>query len=86
MKNIKIYMIPMEMVAEDFGEKLNGFLPSDWNELEQLPKEVLSYIQFCKDADLVYTPYNFMLDFNLENEETKAEDFLMFVPDPKFNL
>lgn len=83
---MNIYMIPIELVSKDFGEKLDGFLPSDWNELNELPKVVLNYIQFCKDADLVYNPYNFMLDFNLENEETKSEDYLMFIPDEKFNL
>ena len=83
---MKIYMIPIELVEDDFGEETNGFLPSDWNELNKLPREVILYMQFCKDADLVYNPYNFMLDFNLENSETKAEDYLMFIPDEKFNL
>lgn len=83
---MNIYMIPIDLVHDDYGEKLNGFLPSDWNDLDELPNEVLNYIQFCKDADLVYNPYNFMLDFNLENDETKAEDYLMFIPDEKFKI
>ena len=81
-----IYMIPIELVHDDYKEELNGFLPSEWNELNELPKEVLNYISFCKSADLVYNPYNLMLDFNINDECTKEEDYLMFIPDPKFNL
>mgnify|MGYP005997124639 CR=1 FL=1 len=81
-----IYMIPLELVSLDYKEDLNGFLPSDWNELEKLPKEVLNYIEYCKKSDLVYTSYNFMLDFNLEQKTTKPSDYLMFIPDPKFKI
>lgn len=83
---MKIFMIPMELAAEEFGEELNGFLPSEWNELNELPEKVLFLLEICKETDLVYNPYNFMLDFNLEDEETRAEDYLMFIPDEKFNL
>lgn len=83
---MKIFMIPIGMVHEDYGEDLNGFLPSDWNEMRELPKEVLTYLQYCKDHDLVYNPYNFMLDFNLEDGQTNSEDYLMFIPDDKFKI
>jgi len=82
---MEIYMIPMEILADEFDE-LNGFLPSDWNELRELPEKVLLLLQFCKDADLVYNPYNFMLDFNLNQEGTNSEDYLMFIPHEKFNI
>ena len=72
--------------AADLIKGLNGFTPSEWNELDKLPNEALILIESAKENDRVYTPFNFMTDFNLNDPLTNSENYIMFIPDPKFNI
>jgi hypothetical protein len=63
-----------------------SFTFSELNEKDVLPDEVLELVKYAKENDLVFTPYNFMLCFNMEDPETYHGDYEMFIPDPKFNL
>jgi hypothetical protein len=72
-------------VLKKFPE-FNAFTPSDWNALDALPKKVLELMTIAKKNDTVYTGYNFMLCFNLQDSETCHKNWVMFIPDPKFNI
>lgn len=76
---MKIYMIPFSELY-DRGIEFNSFTPSDWNEYEKLPDFVNDLMKYCEENDLVYTTYNFMLCFNLQDKETYHGDYLMFIP------
>jgi hypothetical protein len=82
---MKIYMFKYSDVIKRFPE-YNSFTASEWNELEKLPKKVIELITIAKRKDTVYTGYNFMLCFNLQDKETYHGDWVMFIPDPKFNV
>lgn len=43
-------------------------------------------MKIAKKNDTVYTPENFMLDFNLQDPITYHGDWIMFIPDAKFNI
>lgn len=83
---MKIYMFNYKDVLKLFPEYVNSFEVSEWNELEELPKEVLELMKIAKEKDTVYNPYNFMLDFNLQDEGTYHGNWIMFIPNPKFNI
>lgn len=65
-------------------EGFNGFTLSEWNDLPELPKIALKLMRKAKINDRVYNPYNFMLDFNLENKLTNHKNYCLFIPDEKF--
>jgi hypothetical protein len=69
-----------------FPEYVNPFEVSEWNDLDELPKEVIQLMKTAKKNDTVYTPANFMVDFNLQDEHTYHGDWIMFIPDTKFNI
>ena len=79
-----IYLAPHSEVFKP--GQFDEFAPSEWNEMEKLPNEAISLIEWAKDNDCVFTPYNFMLCFNLQDKETYHGDYVMFIPDPKFNI
>lgn len=79
----KIYQIPVSMLSE---EMIDPFYFSELNERQELPKEVKQLMQFCKEADLVYTIDNFMTCFNLQDQELQVGEYYMFCPDEKFNV
>lgn len=83
---MKIYMFNYKDVYKRFPEYVNAFQVSEWNELDELPKEVLELIDIAKKNDTVYTPDNFMLCFNLQDLETYDGDWIMFIPSSKFNI
>ena len=66
----------------------NPFTPSDWNESNELPMGVYELIDIAYKNDTVFTEYNFMLCFNLQDKETNSSNgnYVMFIPDPKFNI
>lgn len=78
-----IYQIPREILE---GEELDPFYFSELNEREErLPIRVLRLVQFSSEIDRKFTVDNFMLCFNLCDDETSHDDFIMFYPDEKFN-
>ena len=82
---MKIYLFNTKDVIKKFPN-FNPFMPSDWNELNELPKEVYELIDIAYKNDTVFTEYNFMLCFNLQDKETNNNNYVMFIPDPKFNI
>ena len=82
---MNIYIFKIDDVIDLFPE-YNGFTPSEWNDLNELPKEVIDLMKGAKKNDRVFNPYNFMLCFNLEDVDTSNENNIIFIPDPKFNL
>ena len=83
---MEIYMFNHKDVYEVFPNNVNSFEVSEWNDLDELPKEVLELMKIAKKNDTVYTPENFMLDFNLQDPITYHGDWIMFIPDAKFNI
>lgn len=83
---MKIYMFNNKDVYKIFPNYVTSFEVSKWNELDELPKEVLELMKIAKVNDTVYTPFNFMLDFNLQDEITNHRKWIMFIPDAKFNI
>ena len=82
----KIFMFHYEDVMNAFnGEMPDTFEISEWNEKDNLPKEVIELMAISKLKDLVYTLDNFMLDFNLQDPTTYHGDYIMFIPDEKFS-
>lgn len=79
-----IYMFNYKDVLEKIPN-YNEFILSEWNDLDELPKEVIELIEIAYKNDTVFTEYNFMLCFNLQDEETYHGDYVMFIPDEKFN-
>ena len=82
---MNIYIFPHTEIISRFGE-WNDFMFSDMNEKEELPDEVYDLIEYAKENDLVFTEYNFMLCFNMQDSQTHHGDYTMFIPDPKFNI
>jgi len=82
---MKIYMFDLFELAEIIPD-FNGFTASEWNDLSELPKEVLKLMKEAKEKDRVYTIFNFMTDFNINDPLTNSENYIMFIPDPKFNI
>lgn len=83
---MKIFMFNYKDVYKFFPDYVNSFEVSEWNDLDELPKEVIELMKIAKRKDSVYTPENFMLDFNLQDEHTYHGDWIMFIPDPKFDI
>ena len=85
----KIYLFNYKDIYKLFPEYVNSFEVSEWNNLNELPKEVIQLMKIAKENDTVYTLDNFMLDFNshnLQDQHTYHGDWIMFIPDSKFNL
>jgi|GEM_PF-5015702 len=82
---MKIYMFKKTDVYK-LLPNFNSFDPCNWNELKSLPLEVKKLINISKRHDLVFTEYNFMLSFNLEDKEANNKYYVMFIPNPKFNI
>lgn len=83
---MKIYMFNYKDVYKFFPNYVNPFEVSEWNDLDELPEEVLQLMKIAKENDTVYTPFNFMLDFNRQDEITYHGEWIMFIPDPKFKI
>jgi hypothetical protein len=82
---MKIYIFPHIEVVKHFGH-WDEFMFSDLNEKDELPDEVYELIEYAKENDLVFTEYNFMLCFNMQDTETYHGEYAMFIPDPKFKI
>lgn len=82
---MNIYMLNRESVEASFPD-YNDFMPSEWNELDELPAKVITLMELAKQQDCVFTGYNFMLCFNMGDRDTKRNNYIMFIPDPKFKM
>lgn len=82
---MNIYVLKKDDLFNIFKD-FNGFTLSDFNEFEELPKKLIKLLKDAKYKNMVYTPHNFMLDFNLEEEGTNNEEYMLFIPDEKFKL
>ncbi|WP_439132396.1 hypothetical protein [Polaribacter sp.] len=80
-----IYMLKTDDLFNTFKD-FNGFTLSEFNDLNELPKKLIKLLKKAKKYDMVYSLHNFMLDFNLEQKTTSNEEYMMFIPDEKFNL
>lgn len=83
---MKIYMFNYKDVYKLFPDYVNPFEVSEWNDPDELPEQVLQLMKIAKENDTVYTPEIFMLDFNLQDPSTYHGDWIMFIPDSKFNI
>lgn len=82
---MKIYLFHYKYFYNLFPN-IDPFEINEWNELDELPKEVIDLMKIAKENNTVYNPYNFMLDFNLQDKTSYCGDYVMFIPDPKFNI
>ena len=80
-----IYMLKTDELFNTFKD-FNGFTLSEFNDLNELPKNLIKLLKEAKKNDMVYSLHNFMLDFNLEQKTTSHDEYMMFIPDEKFNL
>ena len=81
----KIIMLNKKQVIKYFPN-YNGFTPSEWNDLNELPKELTMLIKLAYFKNNVYNLNNFALDFNLNDTLTNNKNYIMFIPDSKFNI
>lgn len=83
---MKIYLFEKSDVLKLIPE-YNPFTFSDWNDnLDELPEEAYKLINIAISKDTVFTEFNFMLCFNLQDSETSNKNYVMFIPDEKFNI
>ena len=80
---MKIYVLKTDELFDKI-EGFNGFTASEWNDLNELPETALKLLKKAKIKDMVYTPHNFVLDFNLEDDLTDHKKYTLFIPDEKF--
>lgn len=83
---MKVYMFNYKDVYKLFPDYVNPFEVSEWNNHDELPEQVLQLMKIAKENDTIYTPELFMLDFNLQDPNTCHGDWIMFIPDSKFNI
>ena len=80
---MKMYILNTDELFKKIKD-FNGFTLSEWNDLPELPEIALKLLKKSKIKDMVYTPHNFALDFNLEDKLTNNRKYMMFIPDEKF--
>jgi hypothetical protein len=82
---MKIFMFNKNIVMEKIPD-YNDFTFCDWNDMDELPEIAYELMEIAKIQDTVFTEYSFMLCFNLRDKETSNRNYVMFIPDPKFNI